>query len=74
VSKAGRIGAILVASALGVVFRSGGGDSDLGERKPPTMKLLESELVATISEGEEVDIEAHLKPGMWTLVEFYADW
>ena len=31
-------------------------------------------LVEDISEGEEVDLDAHLEAGQWTLIEFNAPW
>ncbi|MFT5476907.1 MAG: hypothetical protein ACI8Y8_002248 [Planctomycetota bacterium] len=40
----------------------------------PTEKLATSELVATISHGEAVDLDEHLAPGKWTLVEYGAKW
>lgn len=40
----------------------------------PTAKLDPATLVATISHGETVDLEEHLAPGTWTLLEFGADW
>jgi len=42
--------------------------------KLPTTKLDPETLVATISHGETVDLEDHLVPGTWTLLEFGADW
>lgn len=40
----------------------------------PTTKMDPTDLVATISHGETVDLEDHLVPGTWTLLEFGADW
>lgn len=40
----------------------------------PSERLAANELVATISRGEDVDLEAHLEPGKWTLFEYGADW
>ncbi|MHC4897022.1 MAG: hypothetical protein ACYTGW_07940 [Planctomycetota bacterium] len=42
--------------------------------KLPTTQLDPATLVATISHGETVDLEDHLVPGIWTLLEFTADW
>jgi hypothetical protein len=70
----GVLGFVALVLSIGVVVFRSGGSKDLARREVPTTKLMESELVATISEGEEVDIDSHLKPGLWTIVEFYADW
>lgn len=40
----------------------------------PTTQLDVSTLVATISHGDTVDLDEHLEPGTWTLLEFGADW
>ncbi len=42
--------------------------------KLPTIKLDPATLVDTISHGESVDLQDHLVPGTWTLLEFTADW
>ncbi len=42
--------------------------------KLPTDKLDPETLVATISHGETVNLEDHLVPGTWTVLEFGADW
>jgi len=52
---------------------AGCSDSDSGVRLPTT-KLDPATLVATISHGETVDLEDHLVPGTWTLLEFGAGW
>ena len=39
-----------------------------------TTKLDPATLVATISHGDTVDLNDHLVPGTWTLLEFTADW
>jgi hypothetical protein len=40
----------------------------------PTTQIDPSTLVATISHGDTVDLDEHLVPGTWTLLEFGADW
>ena len=40
----------------------------------PTIKLDPATLVDTISHGESVDLQDHLVPGTWTLLEFTAKW
>ena len=40
----------------------------------PTIKLDAATLVDTISHGASVDLKDHLEPGIWTLLEFTADW
>ena len=40
----------------------------------PTTKLDPSSLVATISQGDAIDLEEHLAPDTWTVLEFGAEW
>lgn len=40
----------------------------------PTTKLDPSTLVAAISRGDAIDLDEHLAPGTWTVLEFGADW
>ncbi len=58
---------VLVAgAALGYsVFRAAGGGSAAMEQQGD---------VAQISDGEAVDLKAHLAPGKYTIFDFYADW
>ena len=54
---------VLVAGLVGVVVthdRAGGGT--------------DGAKIATISTGQKVDIDAQLRDGIWTVVEFTADW
>lgn len=68
--RARTFGILLLLVAAGFVLWPKG--RDLPAR--PTERLDPDELVATISTGEAVNLDAHLAPGKWTLVEFYADW
>ena len=60
--------AVVVAAIVGVVA--------FVRRTPslPTTSVDAKTAVATISRGETVNIEDHLEPGVWTVVEFTADW
>ena len=61
------LGGALVAGLAGIVL--------LHERSSsPTAVAPSGGKVATISSGEAVDLESHLRPGTWTVVEFTADW
>ena len=44
-----------------------------GSVELPTGTVDPADLVATISTGEEVDLQAHTAAGRWTLFEFTAD-
>jgi len=60
---------------LGIVlYRNSGSGVDLTDARPPAVQLDDAELVATISHGEEVDLDGHLRDETWTLVEFTAPW
>jgi len=61
---------VLLLSGLGFLLWPKGRELP----KRPTTPLDPEDLVATISQGEAVNLDAHLVPGKWTLVEFYADW
>lgn len=55
---------LLVAGWTFLVPRSSG----------PSQELVGEQLIATISEGDDVDLGAYLEPGKWTLFEYGADW
>jgi len=61
------LGTALVLGLGGVVVLHESGRS-------PVQFASSDEKIATISTGDEVDLEAHLRPGTWTVVEFTADW
>lgn len=60
---------ILVPLALVGVYFFPGSSIEL-----PTEQLPEEELVETISKGEAVDLEDHLRADRWTLIEYGAVW
>ena len=61
------LGGILLVGLAGIVVFHERGES-------PSSESPSSGKIATISSGEEVDLESHLRPGVWTVVEFTADW
>ena len=63
------VGVVLIAFAVVGFVVFGGGDPERS-----SAHVDPSEVVATISHGEAVDIEKHLRFDVWTVVEFTADW
>lgn len=64
---------VVIAFAGMVVFReTGRRDASSNHVRLSTPQMLQQ--VATISTGEEVEINAHLDASKWTVVEFKADW
>ena len=61
------LGAVLVLGLAGVVVSHERGRS-------PSTGAGSGNKIVTISSGEEVDLNSHLRPGTWTVVEFTADW
>jgi hypothetical protein len=59
---------LLLFGTIGFVVTRGEAAAFPGDEVPA------SERIATISEGDEVDLDDHLDADGWTVVEFTADW
>lgn len=64
-------GLLLVGIGI-VVYPSG--EPGLDGARLPTARVEGMELVKTISEGQRVEVGNHLRPRIWTLIEFTAPW
>jgi hypothetical protein len=65
----------VLTAALAATLALGPGCT--GGSAPPTIegeRLEEDDLVTTASTGETVVLDEHLEEGVFTVVEFYADW
>ena len=73
--KLGAIGSlVLVLVAAGLMFSQASAPSTASVGFGPGL-VVDDSAVATISNGEEVDLRHHLDPnGGYTLFEFTADW
>lgn len=59
---------VFLGMAGAVVF------SEMGGSERPRAPVSAGAKIATISNGEPVEIADHLTDGAWTIVEFTADW
>ena len=64
-----RLTCLLLALGL-IACAPGPGTSDGG----PTGRVPSDQLIATISEGEAVELSEHLDAEGWTLFEYGAEW
>ena len=60
------LGLVLIGASIAFV--------QLSDTPATTNGEVTSDAVQTISSGDTVDLPAHLEPGVWTLVDFTADW
>ena len=60
---------LLVVLVAGVVLVRAPADNSSVPTTP-----VSGEIVATISNGERVDLESHMVQAEWTVFEYYADW
>ena len=64
--------AMVVASLAGIFLIAWNGEEAVAPANKTT--LHSTDLIATISNGEEINVQDELEDGVYTLFEFYADW